>query len=117
MTSRLCLFAAVLKNKDFRHYQALGKNNHFQSGILLPIQNNKTKSVTSDKYWIGPKVRSGFPILSYGKSQANFWAKPIIYTLSEKYKKLTELFIVLGSEGIGFHLKCLNINTQKYCDY
>ena len=68
-------------------------------------------------YWIGPKVCSGFTILSYGKTQANFWAKPIVYTLSEKYRKLTELFIVLGSEGIGFHLKFLNINTQKYRDY
>ena len=28
-------------------------------------------------YWVGPKVRSGYSVTSYGKTQTNFWANPI----------------------------------------
>lgn len=68
------------KNKDFSHYLASGKNNHCQNEVLLQIQNKKTKFVTSDWY----------------------------YTLQPNNYE-TELFIVLSSNPISFHLKLCNI--------
>ena len=35
-------------------------------------------------YWVGQKVRSGFSVRSYGKTQTNFLANPI-YNYGELY--------------------------------
>ena len=39
------------------------------------------EQMLNGNYWVGPKVHSGFPVTSYGKTRTNFLANPILFVV------------------------------------
>ena len=66
-----------LKGMDCLHLPPSRPISVFPNSLHLGINSQNFSKDFVKQYWVGQKVRLCFSVISYGKTQTNFWANPM----------------------------------------